>query len=193
MFRHFFIASLVIVLSACGSSPKTSFYTLSAAPPSDTHSDQMADGVRVGIWRAKIPALLDRSEIVTRSGEHTIELADFHKWADRIDNSISRLVANELGRRLRTDHIVVSPWSSYTKNDYQVIMNIDRFDGELGGEIVFSGSWSLLNGEGNKELAREVFTYKEQAAGATYSDMIAALSKLTVQLATQIANVIAAR
>ncbi len=193
MFRHLLIAGLVIFLSACGTSPKTNFYTLITSHQSDAHVEHSAEGVRIGVWRAKIPALLDRTEIVTRSGKHTVELADFHKWADRLDNNISRLVANELSDRLQTDNVVISPWSSYAKNDYQVKLNIDRFDGELGGEIVFRGSWSLLSGEGNKELAREVFTYKAQADGITYSDMISALGKLTVQLAENIANNITAR
>jgi len=193
MIRHLLIAGLVIGLSACGSSPKTHFYTLSTSHLSDVHVEHSAAGVRIGVWRAKIPALLDRAEIVTRSGTHTVELADFHKWADRLDYNVSRLIANELSKRLQTDNVMISPWSSYANNDYQVKLNIDRFDGELGGEIVFRGSWSLLSGDGSKELVREVFTYKAQADGITYSDMIAALSKLTVQLAENIANNIAAR
>lgn len=193
MFRHFFFASLMIVLSACGTSPKTHFYTLSTDHQTYTHSDRSAEGIRIGVWKAKIPELLDRADIVTRSGKHNVELADFHKWADRLDSNISRLVASELGDRLKTDNVLISPWPSYTKNDYQVKININRFDGELGGEIVLSGSWNLLNSEGNEELVRETFTYKTQAAGITYNDMIAALSSLTVQLAEQIAGTIAAR
>ena len=190
MLRHLFIVSLILYLSACGSSPKTHFYTLDTNHPSNTPSDHRADGVRIGIWRVKLPELLDRSAIVTRRGQYNIELADFHKWADRLDDNISRLIASELANRLQTDRVVVSPWPTYAKNDYQIKIHIDRFDGELGGEIVLSGAWSLLNGEGNKELARKTFTFKEQAAGATYGDMIASLSQLTVQLAEKIAHIV---
>eukprot|EP00481_Brizalina_sp_1-RS-2013_P000869 TRINITY_DN2076_c0_g1_i1.p1 TRINITY_DN2076_c0_g1~~TRINITY_DN2076_c0_g1_i1.p1 ORF type:complete len:103 (-),score=18.82 TRINITY_DN2076_c0_g1_i1:83-391(-) len=79
------------------------------------------------------------------------------------------------------------------KNDYQIKIHVERFDGELGGETVLTGAWSLLNAKGNKELVRKAFTFKAQASGKDYSDMVAILSKLTVQLAEQIANVIAAQ
>jgi hypothetical protein len=191
MFRFLFIASLMMCLAGCGSSPKTHFYVLNAEHVSASLLDKKAKAVGVGVWSVNLPKLLNRPEIVTRSDQYTIELADFHQWAGGLGNNMTRLIASELGRCLQTERVVISPWSSYRKNDYQVKIHIDRFDGELGKEIVLSGAWSLLNSEGNKELTREAFTYKLQANGKSYSDMAAALSKLTVQLSEQIANVIA--
>ena len=191
MFRFLLIASLMMCLAGCGSSPKTHFYVLNAEHVSASLSDKKAKVVGVGVWSVNLPKLLNRPEIVTRSDQYTIELADFHQWAGGLGNNMTRLIASELGRRLQSDRVVISPWSSYRKNDYQVKIHIDRFDGELGKEIVLSGAWSLLNSEGNKELTREAFTYKLQANGKSYSDMAAALSQLTVRLSEQIANVIA--
>lgn len=193
MFRILLIVSFILGLTACGSSPKTRFYVLNVEQSSDNLSDQKLKGVGVGLWSVNLPAVLNRPEIVTRSGQYKIDLADFHQWVGGLGNNITRLIASELGRGLKTDRVVISPWSSYRKNDYQVKIHIDRFDGELGGEMVLSGAWSLLNAEGNKELSREAFTYKTQAAGKDYSDMVAALSQLTVQLSEQIANLISSQ
>ena len=193
MFRILLTVGLILVLTACGSSPKTHFYVLNAEPQSDNLSDQKLEGVGVGLWSVNLPSVLNRPEIVTRSGQYKIELADFHQWVGGLGNNITQLIARELGKQLRTDRVVISPWSAYRKNDYQVKVDIDRFDGELGGEIILSGAWSLLNAEGNKELIREAFTYKTQAGGENYSDVVAALSQLSVQLSEQIANVISSR
>jgi len=193
MLRHLFIVSLVMCLSACGSSPKTHFYMLSAKNQSTASSVYTAEQVRIGVWVIKLPDFLDRSEIVTRNGQHAIELADFHKWADRLGDNMTRLIAGELGQRLKTGQVVISPWSSYTNNDYQVRISIDRFDGERGGEVILNGFWSLLNGEGKNELIREAFTFKEQAASIEYDDMVVTLSHLTVQLAEKISDAIAIR
>lgn len=193
MFRILLIVGLILALSACGSSPKTNFYVLNAQQSLANLSEKNLEGVGVGLWSVNLPAVLDRPEIVTRSGQYQIELADFHQWLGGLDNNVTRLIASELGRRLKTDRVVISPWSSYRKNDYQVKLNIDHFDGELGGEMVLSGVWSLLNAEGNKELTREAFTYKTKASDKNYSDMVAALSNLIVQLSEQIANVISSR
>lgn len=193
MFRLSIIVSLMLCLTACGSSPKTYFYVLNAEYASDNISDKKAEGVGVGVWLVALPVMLDRSEIVTRSGPYGIELADFHHWAGGLATNMTRLIASELGRRLQSDRIVISPWSAYRKNDYQVKTHIDHFYGELGGEIVLSGAWSLLNDEGSKELIRQAFTFKTRASSKNYEDMAAALSKLTVQLSEQIANVIASQ
>jgi uncharacterized lipoprotein YmbA len=193
MFRILLIIGLILGLAACGSSPKTNFYVLNAEHVSGSFSAQKAEGIGVGVWLVELPALLNRPEIVTRSGQYKIDLADFHQWAGGLGNNMSRLIAGELGRRLKTDRVFISPWSSYRKNDYQVKIHINRFDGELGGEMVLSGAWSLWSAEGSKELTREAFTYKTQASGKNYSDMVAALSQLTVQLSEQIANVISSQ
>jgi len=190
MFRHIFIVVLISGLIACGSSPKTHFYMLNAENASDSISQQKAGGVGVGVWKVQLPLLLDRYEIVTRTDIYSIELADFDKWAGSLGNNMTRLIASELGRRLQTDRVVISPWSSYRKNDYQVKIHVERFDGVLGGETVLSGAWSLLNAQGNKELARKSFSFQTQTKGKEYSDMVAALSQLTVKLSEQIAGVI---
>ena len=69
MFRYLLIISLMLSLSACGTSPKTNFYVLNSdyEPPA-----QGDEGVSVGVLKATLPILLDRSEIVTRDGQSKI-------------------------------------------------------------------------------------------------------------------------
>jgi len=193
MLRFLLIASLVLLLAACGRSPTTNFYELYVKHATDDLVDHKTNSIGIGVWAVELPALLDRPEIVTRTDRYKIELADFHQWASDLDSNITQLIANELSRRLQTDRVVISPWSNYNKNDYQVKIDIHRFDGELGSEIVLSGIWSLVNAEGNKELTRETFTFKTQTTDKNYRDMVAALSKLILRLSEKISNDIAGR
>jgi len=191
MFRISFIVSFIIFLSACGSSPKTHFYML------NTHSSVEKvinddKNLRIGIWKVKLPELLDRQDIVNRTGPYTIELADFHQWAGGLSNDITQLIAGELSRHLKTDHVVISPWSSYRKNQYQIKIHITRLDGALGGESILSGGWSLLNAEGDKEITRNTFNYRALSNGKTYSEMVKTQSQLVIQLAEQISRTILA-
>ena len=186
MLRHLLIIAFMLSLSACGTSPKTNFYVLNTEfeMPSNT------EGLGIGIWKVRLPLLLDRSEIVTRSGQYEIELADFHHWAGGLGANINTLIGHELSQRLNTVRISTSPWPAHKINDYQVKIFIDRFDGELGGVVEFSGIWILLNGKGNKELTRQSFEFSSQVGGKKYSDMVASLSELVVQLSGQIATAI---
>jgi len=184
MFRFLSIVFLVLCLTACGVSPKTHLYVLN----SEQALTGKSDGVSIGIWKVKLPELLDRSEIVTRNGQYEIELADFHHWAGRLGPNINALIAKELSRSLDTVNVRTSPWNSQKTNDYQVRIFIDRFDGQLDGEAVVNGSWLLLNGKGSKQLTRKTFTLKRLVPSNKYSDLVAALSMLTSELSQVIAK-----
>ena len=193
MLRHILIASLLVVLAACGSSPKTEFYVLNSDHGPVVKAANAGTGPSVGVWRVKLPELLDRSEIVTRDNPFKVKVADFSWWGGGLQVNMSRLIAVELSQLLQSNRVVVSPWPSYQKNDYQIVIRVVRFDGELGGEVVLNGLWSLLDGEGLNELNREVFEFKENTADLTYQEMVAVMSRLTVQLADQMADGIIAQ
>ena len=190
MFRYLLIVSLMLSLSACGTSPKTNFYVLNSdyEPPA-----QGDEGVSVGVLKATLPPLLDRSEIVTRDGQYKIELADFHHWAGELNDNIISLIARELSQRLKSNRIYSDPQRTNKESDYQVKVFVASFDGELGGEATFRGAWSLLSSQGEHELSREIFMLSKQVKSKSYSDMVAALSDLTVQLSEKIANSITAQ
>jgi len=184
MFKIFMIMS-VLLLSACGTSPKTNFYMLSSERDVESYTQ---DSVSVGVWKVNLPDLIDRPEIVTRTGVYTIELADFHRWAGGLESNVSLLVADELSHNLKTGHVDVSPWSSYRKFDYQVKVHVRKFDGELGGESILEGAYIVLNGKGNKKILENTFTFKEKLKGTKYSDMAEAMSNLVIQLAEKISS-----
>jgi len=194
MWRHLYLASLLVFLTACGSSPKTEFYVLSADHESMVQAANTDTGPAVGVWTVKLPDYMERSEIVTRNNEFEITLGDFSWWAGNLDENMTRLIATELSQGLKSNRIVVSPWDSYRKIDYQTLVRVQRFDGVLGGEVVLRGVWSLLDSAGRNELKREAFEFKAKAAGspapvaASYQALVAALSELTVRLADQMAK-----
>lgn len=187
MTRFLLIAGLVMNLAACGTSPKTNFYVLSTER---VEPGELTSSLGIGLWKVALPVLLDRPEIVTREGENKVFYADFHQWAGGLDNNITLSIGRELSRRLKTDRLSISPWRAHKINDYQVKVYIYRFDGELGGDVVAKGTWNLLNGEGDKELRREAFSYKARVNGKEHVDMVATLGQLTAQLAGTIAEAI---
>jgi uncharacterized protein len=192
MSRHIFIISLLLLLTACGTSPKTSFYILDAGPKPAASASGESQGPAIGLWQVELPDMLERSQIVTRNGQFEINVADFHWWAGSLKRNVTLVLASELSRRLHTDQVVISPWTYQHKNDYQIKIYVERFDGALGGEVELRGLWSLLDATGKKELNSEAFAFKAQAVDNTYAAMVATLSQLTVKLGEQVANTIAA-
>jgi len=188
MLRRMLMVSWLVLLAACGSSPKTDFYMLNADQGSVMQSANLSTGPAVGVWQVNLPDLLDRSEIVTRDNPFKITMADFSWWASNLSENMTLLMVTQLSQQLQSNRIVTSPWPSYRKIDYQVITRVERFDGELGGEVVLRGLWSLLDGDGTKELNRQVFEFKANTTDLTHQEMVAVMSRLTVQLAQQLAD-----
>jgi len=186
-FRKLSLIFLTILLSACGTSPKTHFYLLSAERNTDITT---TDKISIGVWKVNVPELIDRPEIVTRTGPHTINLADFHRWAGGLSNNMSLLIANELSYNLQTGHVDVSPWSAYRNFDYQVKVHIREFDSVPGGTGSIKGAFVILNGKGNKKLLEERFSFKETVKGESYSEIAATMSRLVVSLSAKISQAI---
>ncbi len=188
MLRCILMVSLLVLLAACGSSPKTDFYRLNADQGAVMQSANLSTGPAVGVWQVDLPDMLDRSEIVTRDNQFKITMADFSWWASSLKKNMTLLIVTQLSQHLQSNRIVSSPWPSYRKIDYQVRTRVERFDGELGGEVVLRGLWSLLDGDGTKELSRQVFEFKTNTTDVTHQAIVAAMSRLTVQLAEQQAD-----
>lgn len=188
--KKFLLSGLFVLLTACGTSPKTDFYMLSMQRSVD---EGLTGNLSVGVWKVKLPEIIDRPEIVTRSGPFTIERADFNRWAGSLSDNVSLLIANELSHALQTSHVDVSPWSSYRNFDYQIKVHVRTFLGELGGESVLDGGYVILNGKGNQKLSEQAFALKVKTEGKTYRDMAASMSVLVADLSVRISASIKAQ
>ncbi len=187
IFKKLSVILLLLSLTACGTSPKTNFYLLS----SDNDIEKSPDGnISIGIWQIALPELIDRPEIVTKTGPYTIDMADFHRWAGSLENNVTILIAEELSHNLNTGYIVISPWSSYRNLDYQIKVHIREFTGELGGESKLEGAYVILNGKGNKKFLEQSFSLKEKAKGKGYDDLVSAMSQLVIRLSAQISSAV---
>lgn len=184
------IAALALVLAAgcAGTSPPTNFYTLESVstPPALAALPELS----LGLGPLLLPDTLDRPQIVTRKSAYSLELAEFHHWAGDLKADLGRLMGHRLMELLGTERVYRHPWPRHRRLDYQVRIDVLRFDGRLGGEAQLSGTWSLLDGAGRRELHLQAFALQETAAAPEYRDLVAALSTLADRLAEQIAAVV---
>ena len=183
--RLFAVMTLVLAAGCAGTAPPTYFYALEAT----TAPDRVAalPELSLGLGPVALPDTLDRPQIVSRNAAYSLELAEFHRWAGDLKANLGRLMAARLMAALGTDRVFQHPWARHRRLDYQVRVDILRFDGTLGGDAELSGTWTLLDGNGRRELHLEAFALKDRAAGEEYGDMVATLSTLAAQLADRIA------
>src|SRR6266581_9735880 len=139
------VGGSLALLAGCGSSPDTRFYTLATVPPITKTADRSSTPqVGVGIRSVVLPADLDRPQIVTRTGANTVSLAEFDRWSAPLRDSVRQVIGNNLTILLPADRVELYPWTPGTALDREVIIEVTRFDGELGGQCTLNARWKVL-------------------------------------------------
>jgi uncharacterized lipoprotein YmbA len=186
-----FIGTLLL-LTGCigGTSPRTNFYTLDDGMlPSSGLSDSMqSDGLAIGVGPVVLPDMLKRPQIVSRDGKHGIVVSEFHRWIDDLNINIKRVISKQLLENGKANRVFQYPWPAYRHVDYQVRIDISRFDGVVGQSVVLNGTWTLLDGSATRELMIKSFNLNSQTADDSYQAMVVTMSDLTVQLAENIGS-----
>ncbi len=93
---HLGVLILAGIVSACGSSPPTHFYTLSTQPapaPADPAGYPMRT---VALGEVKLPDALDRPQIARQIGPNQLEYAEADRWAGPLDDMMRRVLAADL-------------------------------------------------------------------------------------------------
>jgi hypothetical protein len=184
---------MLVVLGVGGcvfASPPPKSYLLSTAAPA---SPAMNAPVVVGVGPIGIPAYLDRSSIVVRTGDDgEVGLSDEHRWAELLRDGIARTLAGNLSAMIPTDAVPIFPWRAPWTAQYRVTVDILQFDGALGRSVVLDARWRLLDGAG-KELALRAVHLEEACAEGSYGGLVSAHNRLLARLSRDIATEIRIR
>ena len=185
-------AAVVTVISVgCARTAPVRFYVLSSPPELAAESQRpMADSPAIGIGPVKLPAYLERPQIVTRAGDNEVRLAEFDRWAEPLRENLVNVLAENLASLLSTDHVVIYPWSASTPVRYQVRVDIIRFEAVQGTCALLTARWSLFDPQEKTAFETSTSSYEEPAGDDTYPARVAALSRTVVALARDIAAAI---
>jgi len=85
-------------LAGCGSSPKSSFYTLSSSAP--YQQAPATESFGIAISAVAVPDVIDRPQFVTRTGANELVINEFARWGEPLKGEIPRVMAADLSREL---------------------------------------------------------------------------------------------
>ncbi len=185
------LAVVLGLLSACGcaSSPPARFFELPAPIQltAGQHIDLAETKRLVGILPIKLAAYLNNPQIVTRLGPEEIHPDEFNRWGTPLADSIASVLALRMLQELPGTYIDVYPWPGGSTFDYQVRVEITRFDGALGKSASMAAQWTIVRGRNTDAIiARGISYYTQPIENKTYSALTQAMSKLVVMLADDI-------
>jgi len=192
-FRSFLLISLCLLLTlGCASSKPSRYYILSPIQKAEKGVEAKASGpsLTIGVGPIEFPGYLDRLEIVTRTSSNEIEFTDFDFWADSLQENFSRVLIENLSILLPTEQILLLPRLKPIPFDYQIVMEVIRFDGAFGGEATLIARWAVFGAKDKKMLLVRKSSMAEPSKAKGYEALVAAQSRAVEHLSREIAEAI---
>lgn len=182
---------IAVLLAGCGGSPPpVEFYTLNSLSGTTqrTNPADVYQNIAIGIGPVEIPEILDRPQIVTRTGPNKLKVDEFHRWAGPLGAGFAQVLAENISFLLATDRVAVYPWEVDFKPHYRIALDIRYFEGQLGENVVLDVVWRVSDQESQKVQAVKTSVIKEPLSAADYETLVAAKSQAIAQLSREIAQ-----
>jgi uncharacterized protein len=171
------------LLSGCASAPPH-FYTLVPESPRNSSTATAAD-LRLKVGPVRIPAQVDRMELVTRLPDGGIAIADGERWiapvADELQSALSVELLRRLGGAARVDPAGLDSLS--------VRLIVERFESAPSRYALIEASWSLGLKRSRKDVLVVCRTRAYEQVSGGYPELVRGYQRAVAAIADEIATV----
>lgn len=177
------------LLSACTATPPTQFYVLE--PQFDVPAVSADDQVKkliIGIGPISIPALLERKQLVTRDADNNLQIAELQQWAAPLKDNIAEVLAQNLTALQPRQIIRAYPWSAYGSIDYQIIVQISRFDAKPEQSANLEANWAIMDQKSHSVASNGFSKIQAKPENATTAGTVKALNNTLATLSQELAK-----
>ena len=195
------LTSAMVLLVGC-SSPKPTFYSFNAAPiPQATAT---AKSTRIIVGPINLPAMMDRPQLVLQNANNTVEVYEYHRWANTLKGDVGDVIASNVAQALAISNVWNFAQSTQTNYDYQVLVDVQNIDTQLGGPVVVDVLWTIKSAPTTKSsgkaatlstssnvLAKPIMgrsLVQEQVTGSGFEAVVAAQSRAFAKVGQEIAR-----
>lgn len=188
---------VALVFTSClggpGKGPPTRFFVINSLyseenPDRPEPITDLDEDIIIGVGPIQLTQALDRPQILIRTSHNEIRRADLERWAMPLTENIVNVVTDNLTHLLTTGSILKFPWKASIPVNYQIVMDITRFDGQPGGNVDLRARWGILSDNGNNVLVKGRSALTEPVEGDSIAEMVSAQSRLVAKLSLNIAE-----
>ena len=186
-------ALLVLLVAGCANTPTYTFYTLSAmqaVDPTPQAVYRSNDATTISVSPVSFPSYLDRPQIVTRPTAHTLAIHEFRRWGGSLEVDFIRVLGENLSILLDTQRVFLPRQNVPFNIDYRVAIDVKRFDGNLGGQIVLDVDWMIITQENKERVVIRKSVIRETVDSHDYESLVSAKSQAIEKLSREIADVL---
>jgi uncharacterized protein len=180
----------LVCLAACSSSPPLHYYTLSEVAGSG-QSTVASGTTALRLDRVTVPAELDRDQLIRRIDATRLQVLDGDRWAAPLEDSIRRVLSNDLAARLPPG-LVVDPNDPATGEKRQSLsIDIQDYYGDAACAVTLRAAWVLKPADGPTSRGKEDIRIPGGADCAGPAALPPAMSQALGQLGDRIAAAVA--
>lgn len=182
------------LLSGCtpNAPAPTRFYVLNPLDPGISLISRTDPNstLSVEVASLRLPQYLERPQIVTRSGQNRLELAEYHQWGGNLRKNMMRVLAKNFSQLLGTPNVAISPYRPPIPPDFLVELEVMQFERDFHGQVRLSTQWRLSRGKGGMPLATRITDLDSPKLPAEpgFEKTVSAMSALMGELSQIIAG-----
>jgi uncharacterized protein len=185
MRKELALLSVMFLLTGCGSSPKTNFYTLSVIP-GKTGAESVSSPVQLAA--VHIPSSLDRQQMVSMTSANRVQISETNRWLGAFDEMARNVLAQDLAARLPKGKVIL-PQAPAPAGTATLVVTIAQFGPGANGSVKLSGSWALLRYNSGVPILERDFQL-EAGPAEDPPGTAAAMSRALGQLAGEIVSIL---
>ena len=137
-----------------------------------------------------MPDYLDRNQMVTVAGKNEVALDEFNRWAESLRESFYRVLLEDLSYLLKTPRIYRYDRSGEEKVDYQITIDVTRFDCAPEGDAVLTAFWTVNGKERGTPGITKKSVFRTPVSSPGFSGMADALNRTLTAFGREIASAI---
>jgi uncharacterized lipoprotein YmbA len=147
-----------------------------------------AAGYSVAVGPVSVPEIVDRPQIVVRTGPNQVFIDEFHRWGSPLRDGIARGIAGNLAGLLGAQ-VSVFPHPTSSAAKYRAAVDVMVFDSTPGDSAALDAVWGI-RGAGGGAIGSGRTTVRETVPDDSYASLVAAHSRALEKLSGDIADAI---
>jgi uncharacterized lipoprotein YmbA len=185
-FLVFLLAGSLLYGCVSNTTAPTRFYVLNPLDPGVSLVSQTGQNstLSVEVASLRLPQYLERPQIVTRSGQNRLDLAEYHQLGGNLRKNMMRVLAKNFSQLLGTPNVSISPYRPSIPPDFLVELEVMQFERDANGQVRLSTQWRLSRGEGGMPLTTRITDLESPALPAEpgFEKTVSAMSTLVGEL-----------
>lgn len=139
-------------------------------------SSKKAPELLVGVGPVRLPEYLDRPQLVTRTGENRLHVAESHRWIEPLGSNIAWVLAENLTALRGGRPVLVFPWSAGVRIDRQIAVEVINFENEGPSAVMLKARWRVQGAGGEPLTTERLSVHRCALAGSGAEHLVAALN-----------------